>query len=100
MRGNGVQVHFTIHKLTIASRRSIVASTIAKMNFELPNELKSHIKSIDSFIQSTILPLQDSKDNNRFFDHRREHARTDWDNDGNPHPEWESLLGTFHRSKK
>ncbi|KAJ6095428.1 hypothetical protein N7486_006174 [Penicillium sp. IBT 16267x] len=62
------------------------------MNFDLPNELKSHLQSIDSFIISTILPLQHSDDNNRFFDHRREHSRTDWDNDGNPRPEWEALL--------
>lgn len=62
------------------------------MNFELPNELTTHLKSIDSFIQSTILPLQHTNDNNRFFDHRREHARTDWDQNGNPRPEWESLL--------
>lgn len=62
------------------------------MNFELPPELKAHIESIDSFINSSILPLQHSDDNNRFFDHRREHSRTDWDNNGNPRPEWENLL--------
>ncbi|KAJ5717598.1 hypothetical protein N7488_003244 [Penicillium malachiteum] len=62
------------------------------MNFELPTELKSHLESIDSFINSTILPLQHHDDNNRFFDHRREHARTDWENNGNPRPEWEELL--------
>lgn len=70
------------------------------MNFELPDELKAHIQSIDAFIESTILPLQHSNHNNRFFDHRREHARTDWDNDGNPRPEWENLLSAFQRSKK
>ncbi|KAI9002935.1 acyl-CoA dehydrogenase domain-containing protein [Hyaloraphidium curvatum] len=31
-------------------------------------------------------------DNNRFFDHRREWARTDFDNRGLPRPEWEALL--------
>ncbi|KAJ5928197.1 hypothetical protein N7466_007153 [Penicillium verhagenii] len=62
------------------------------MNFDLPEELKSHIQSLDSFINSTILPLQHSDDNNRFFDYRREHSRTDWDNNGNPRPEWEALL--------
>lgn len=62
------------------------------MNFDLPDDLKAHLKSIDAFIDSTILPLQHSKDNNRFFDHHREHARTDWDNQGNPRPEWEDLL--------
>ena len=28
----------------------------------------------------------------RFFDHRREWARTDFDNDGLPRKEWEELL--------
>lgn len=68
------------------------ARTVVNMNFELPSELKAHIQSIDSFIQSSILSLQNANDNNRFFDHRREHARTDWDQNGNPRPEWETLL--------
>lgn len=79
-----------------AHHASILAYSIvivANMNFDLPEELKSHLQSIDSFIQSTILPLQHSNDNNRFFDHRREHARTDWDQNGNPRAEWEQLLG-------
>jgi hypothetical protein len=63
------------------------------MNFELPPELKAHLESIDSFIHSNILPLQHADDNDRFFDHRREYARTDWDNNGNPRQEWEELLG-------
>ena len=62
------------------------------MNFELPSDLVSHLNSLDSFIKSKILPLQHSNDNNRFFDHRREYARTDWDNDGIPRKEWEDLL--------
>lgn len=62
------------------------------MNFDLADDLKAHLKSIDAFIHSTILPLQHSNDNNRFFDHRREYARTDWENKGNPRPEWEDLL--------
>lgn len=62
------------------------------MNFDLPDDLHAHLRSIDAFIDSTILPLQHSQDNNRFFDHRREHARTDWENHGNPRPEWEELL--------
>ena len=31
-------------------------------------------------------------DNIRFFDHRREDSRTDWDRDGWPNAEWEQLL--------
>jgi hypothetical protein len=65
------------------------------MNFELPSELQAHLESIDSFISSDILPLQHADDHNRFFDHRREYARTNWENNGNPRPEWEALLGDF-----
>ncbi|KAK2750356.1 hypothetical protein FQN57_003836 [Myotisia sp. PD_48] len=63
-----------------------------EMNFDLPEELTRYIADLDKFIQSTILPLQHAGDNNRFFDHRREHARTDWDNGGLPRKEWEDLL--------
>jgi acyl-CoA dehydrogenase len=31
-------------------------------------------------------------DNNRFFDHRREWARTDFENGGLPRKDWEDLL--------
>ncbi|KAJ5543617.1 hypothetical protein N7461_009620 [Penicillium sp. DV-2018c] len=62
------------------------------MNFELPADLQDHLASIDSFIHKTILPLQHADDNNRFFDHRREYARTDWENNGNPRREWDDLL--------
>lgn len=62
------------------------------MNFELPPALVSHLESLDSFITSKILPLQHSGDNNRFFDYRREFARTDWEHGGNPRKEWEDLL--------
>ncbi|KAJ5682117.1 uncharacterized protein N7477_002057 [Penicillium maclennaniae] len=62
------------------------------MNFDLPQDLQSHLHSIDFFIKSTILPLQHSNDNNRFFDHRREYTRTDWERNGNPRAEWEDLL--------
>lgn len=63
------------------------------MNFDLPPSLVAHLDSLDQFIHSTILPLQHSEDNNRFFDHRREYARTDWAKDGLPSQEWEELLG-------
>ena len=44
-----------------------------------------------------IKPLEQQDDNIRFFDHRREHARTDWDKDGLPRKEWEELLGEARR---
>lgn len=62
------------------------------MNFDLPPGLEDYLKQLDSFIASDIQPLQDQDDNNRFFDHRREHSRTDWDNEGLPREEWEDLL--------
>jgi alkylation response protein AidB-like acyl-CoA dehydrogenase len=68
------------------------------MNFDLPSDLQAHLESIDSFIHSTILPLQHSDDNNRFFDHRREYTRTDWENNGNPRREWEDLLGQLNEN--
>ncbi|KAH9905742.1 butyryl-CoA dehydrogenase [Xylariomycetidae sp. FL2044] len=62
------------------------------MNFELPVDLQHYISKLDGFIHSQILPLQHRDDNNRFFDHRREPSRTQWDNGGLPTPEWEALL--------
>lgn len=62
------------------------------MSFSLPPDLVSYIGDIDKFIANTIAPLQSRDDNDRFFDHRREHARTNWDNDGLPREDWEALL--------
>lgn len=63
-----------------------------QMNFDLPPSLTSHLSALDKFITQTILPLQHKDDNNRFFDHRREYARTNWDKGGIPREEWEDLL--------
>ena len=46
---------------------------------------------LDEFIEREIKLLESRDDNIRFFDHRREHARTDWDQDGLPREEWEAL---------
>ncbi|CAI6328686.1 unnamed protein product [Periconia digitata] len=67
------------------------------MNFSIPAELQKLLDDLDKFIEDKIMPLQNKDDNNRFFDHRREHARTDWDNGGLPRKEWEDLL---HESKR
>ncbi|TPX07095.1 uncharacterized protein E0L32_010990 [Thyridium curvatum] len=63
------------------------------MNFELPSDVQDFLSRIDTFINETILPLQQADDNNRFFDYRREASRTQWDNEGLPTKEWEVLLG-------
>ncbi|KAF2672055.1 acyl-CoA dehydrogenase NM domain-like protein [Microthyrium microscopicum] len=62
------------------------------MDFSLPPDLIQFLRDLDTFIDRSITPLQHTDDNNRFFDHRREHARTDWDAGGLPSPEWEDLL--------
>jgi len=47
---------------------------------------------LDAFIEAEIRPLENADDNIRFFDHRREWARTDFEHGGLPRPEWEALL--------
>jgi acyl-CoA dehydrogenase len=67
------------------------------MDFELPAALQAYLRKLDDFIAETIVPLQQRDDHQRFFDHRREWARTDFDNDGLPRPEWEALLKQVRR---
>jgi len=62
------------------------------MDFSVPAELTAYLAELDQFIEDKIMPLQRKDDNDRFFDHRREWARTDFDKDGLPRPEWEQLL--------
>ena len=54
------------------------------MNFEIPQDIADFLVKIDDFIETTIKPLEEQDDNIRFFDHRREDARTDWHRDGLP----------------
>ncbi|MBX3445158.1 MAG: acyl-CoA dehydrogenase family protein [Parvibaculaceae bacterium] len=67
------------------------------MDFRIPKEITDYLAVLDDFIEKEIKPLQAQDDNERFFDHRREHARTDWDNEGLPRHEWEALLGEMRR---
>ena len=60
--------------------------------FSIPSALQAYLNRLDAFIADEITPLQRRNDNDRFFDHRREHARTDWDNHGLPRAEWTALL--------
>ena len=62
------------------------------MDVELPAELLEFLGQLDAFIDKEIKPLEQENDNIRFFDHRREHSRTDWDNQGLPTHEWEELM--------
>jgi hypothetical protein len=54
------------------------------MDFDIPADISAYLRELDEFIEREIRPLERENDNIRFFDHRREHARTDWDNDGQP----------------
>lgn len=67
------------------------------MNFDIPADLAAYLKELDEFIETTIRPLEQKDDNIRFFDHRREYARTDWENQGVPRKEWEALLAEAKR---
>jgi len=62
------------------------------MNEDLPAEITELLQEVDAFIASEVRPLEQAGDNARFFDHRREHARTDFQAGGVPSAEWESLL--------
>lgn len=67
------------------------------MDFAVPEDIQKTLDALDDFIEREIAPLQAQDDNERFFDHRREWARTDFDNDGVPRPEWEALLAEMRR---
>jgi alkylation response protein AidB-like acyl-CoA dehydrogenase len=60
-----------------------------------PPDIQAKLNELDQFIEAEIKPLE--RQNLKYFDHRREHARTDWDNDGRPRPEWEELLREMRR---
>ena len=44
------------------------------MDFRIPKEITDYLAVLDDFIEKEIKPLQAQDDNERFFDHRREHA--------------------------
>ncbi|WP_435068172.1 acyl-CoA dehydrogenase family protein [Amycolatopsis thermoflava] len=67
------------------------------MDFELPAALRQLLTDLDQFIEDEIWPLQRQDDNERFFDHRREFARTDFEAGGTPRREWEELLREMFR---
>lgn len=67
------------------------------MDFDLPEELVAYLAELDGFIDSEIKPLEIQGDNIKYFDHRREYERTDWDRGGIPKKEWEDLLAEARR---
>ena len=69
------------------------------MNFDIPQEMQSYLGELDEFIEKEIKPIENENDNIRFFDHRREDARTDWERGGLPNEEWEQLLQKAKREQ-
>ncbi len=67
------------------------------MDFAIPAELQAYLDELDAFIEAEIKPLEQADDNIRFFDHRREYARTDWEGGGLPRHDWEELLRTARK---
>ena len=65
------------------------------MDFDLPADITAKLSELDAFIAREIKPLE--AENIQYFDHRREHARTDWDNDGTPRKEWEAVIAEMER---
>ena len=67
------------------------------MDFEIPSDVKAYLDVLDDFIRDEIRPLEQKDDNIRFFDHRREYARTDFENGGLPRKDWEDLMRQARR---
>ncbi|WP_333570461.1 acyl-CoA dehydrogenase family protein, partial [Sphingorhabdus sp.] len=67
------------------------------MLFEIPTEITDYLAELDAFIDREIKPIEARDDNIRFFDHRRENARTDWENDGHPRADWWALLAEMRQ---
>jgi len=67
------------------------------MDFDIPKDIADYLDELDEFIEREIKPLEQENDNIRFFDYRREDARTDWERGGVPTEEWEMLLAEARR---
>ena len=65
------------------------------MDFTIPPDIIAYLAELDAFIEREIKPLE--REHPQYFDHRREHARTDWDDDGKPRRAWEELLAEMRR---
>ena len=90
------------HKVPLAA--SIVGQGLANiatgappLDFKIPAEITAYLAELDQFIEREIKPLERENDNIRFFDHRREWARTDFERGGLPRHEWEALLAEMRR---
>ncbi len=64
------------------------------MDFDIPSDIKRLLSDIDDFIEDEIKPLEE--EHPQFFDHRREDARTNWE-EGTPSREWEEVVAKQRR---
>jgi len=62
------------------------------MDFNIPADLQAYLDELDRLHRRRDQADGGARRHIRFFDHRREWARTDFDNDGLPRPEWEALM--------
>jgi alkylation response protein AidB-like acyl-CoA dehydrogenase len=65
------------------------------VDFDIPEDVARKLAELDAFIEREIAPLE--REHPQYFDHRREWARTDFENGGRPRREWEALLGEMRR---
>jgi alkylation response protein AidB-like acyl-CoA dehydrogenase len=65
------------------------------MDWSIPEDVTTFVKNLDDFIEREIKPLE--AEHPQFFDHRREHSRTDWERDGFPSRAWRELLHEMRR---
>ena len=89
----------TVDKLTVANPAPPGHPRIRRPPWTSPSPrtCSDYLAELDEFIEREIKPLEQQDDNIRFFDHRREDARTDWDRGGLPSREWEALLAEARR---
>lgn len=60
-----------------------------------PEDLNVLVAEMHAFVDREIVPLEEQHP--AFFDHRREWARTDWENGGVPRPDWRELMQEARR---
>jgi acyl-CoA dehydrogenase len=65
------------------------------MDFAIPEQMQRFLQELDRFIEAEIRPLEEAHP--ELFDHRREWARTDWENGGVPRRQWEELMAEARR---
>jgi len=59
-----------------------------RLDFTIPADIQRTLDALDDFIAREIAPLE--REHPEFFDHWREHARTDWEHGGQPRPQWQA----------